>query len=373
MKKIVLSILAITILFGFIYPSFSQGGKAIDISYSNKPLSEVLKDLAGKFSVDIVLSSDANQSITCSVKNVSIEEALDLVLCGTNFDFTKPNSGKNTYLVFKTEKSNCRVGTQTKIFTITNLEAPYVKELISEKLKVNVRTLNEQNSIIAEGTYNDLKEIGDFISAVDKPLKQIELEVRLIEINRSLLKDLRIFRDSLSFESAGRQGQQIGVVATQIATGIADKGFIIGKITDGLNIFDFSADTWKIFNQQLSYLESKGLAQVHAYPKVVSISGRTATININDESNVVLGNAQGVNNNEEGGGSGLVIGVASTQRLDAVKAGTNLLITPTLGNNNIITTRISVDVSENSTARSFQMARLFLHQLLEDKSIQMFR
>ena len=359
MKKIILSILAVSVLFGFIYPGFSQGGKAIDISYSNKPLSEVLKDLANKFGVDIVLSNDANQSITCSVKNVSIEDALNLVLCGTNFDFTKPNSGKNTYLIFKTEKSNCRIGKASKIFPLANLEARYVKGLFSDKLKAITRSLDEQNSIIAEGTYNDLKEIEKFIEQIDIPVKQVELEVKVIELQRNALRDIRVFRDSLSFNTIGtgiRQGQQIGVVATQQIIGPPlDKGFLIGNIAKGLSIFDFSSDTWNIFNRQLSFLETKGIVHLHAYPKVISLSGRTAAININQDNNLILGSALGVDSGRgEDISSRINIGVATTQNVGTIMAGTNLYITPVVGKENLITTNLKIEFSESSDERTRQ-------------------
>ncbi len=313
MKKIVLSILAVLILLNYSSLGFCQESKLIDINYSNKLLSDVLKDLADKFSVDVVLSSAASQSITCSVKNVSIEDALDLVLCGTNFDFTKPNSGKNTYLVFKTEKSNCRVGQKSKIFPLTNIEANYVSELLPDNLRASTRIINEQNSLIAEGTYNDLKRIEEFIKDIDKPLKQVELEVKLIEIKRNALRDLRIFND---------------------------QGFLIGKIRNGLGIFDFSHNEWLLFNRELRYLERVGLAHVHAYPKVVSLSGRTAMININQDTNIILG--QGIGFGEQ------QLGVVQTQRLEKIVAGTNLSITPVIGQNGLITTAIGIEVSDNS-------------------------
>ena len=360
MKKLKSIFLTILLLLSFYFCSYVN---AIDILYNNISLSDALKDLAKKFSVDIVIPEGATQQTTCNIKNTTIDDALNLILCGTSFDFTKPTSRENTYLIFKTEKSNCRVGQSSRIFPLSNLEAKYVKDLLSEKLKVNARTLDEQNSIIAEGTYNDLKEIEKFILDVDQPLKQVELEVKVIEIKRNALKDIRIFRDSLSLNTLDRgigrgQGQQIGVVVTQQVIGPPqDRGFLIGKIANGLNIFDFSANTWKIFNNQLSYLETLGLAQVHAYPKLVTISGRTATLNINQHNNLVLGSAQGVSNargfDEEfddgsGSTSSFIIGVASTQRVATIEAGTNLHITPTLGKENLITTMLAIDVSESS-------------------------
>ena len=334
--------------------------KRVNISYTNKSLSELLKDLASKFGVDIVFTDATTKKISCDIKDVSIEEALGLVLCGITYDFTKSINKNPQYIIFKAEKENCRAGKLSKLFPLANLEARYVKELLSDKLKVVTRTLDEQNSIIAEGTYNDLKEIEDFIEKIDIPVKQVELEVKVIELQKNALRDLRIFRDSLSFNTiggAGRQGQQIGVVATQQLIGPPlDKGFLIGNIAKGLSIFNFSLETWNIFNNQLSFLETKGIVHLHAYPKVVSLSGRTATININQDNNLVLGSALGVSGGREGedGPSGFTIGVATTQKVGTIMAGTNLYITPVVGKGNLITTKLQIEFSESSDDKTRQ-------------------
>ena len=89
--------------------------------YKNEPLSNVIKDLANKFNVDIVLTDKVSQSITCNVRDVSVEDALNLILCGTSLDFTKHNTKESTYIVFKTDKPNCRAGKESKMFKLTNL------------------------------------------------------------------------------------------------------------------------------------------------------------------------------------------------------------------------------------------------------------
>ena len=204
---------------------------------------------------------------------------------------------------------------EVKKFQMENLEAQYVKDALPEKFKASTTILAEQNAILAEGTPSDLRKIEEYISQIDKPFKQVELEVRVIELSRNALKNLKIFKDT---------------------------GFLIGSITRGLSVFDFSPSKWSVFNTQLSYLESIGVAQVHAYPKLLSISGRTATININTNNNLVLGSAVGANT------GGINIGVAQTQRLDKIIAGTNLSIIPTVGSNNLINTKIGIEVSDNT-------------------------
>lgn len=207
---------------------------------------------------------------------------------------------------------------ESKIFQLSNLEADYAITLLPDELKKLVKPVEEQNGILAIGTIKDLKAIEDLISKIDIPIKQVELEVRVIELQRNALRNSNFFRNG---------------------------GFVIGQISNGLSLFDFSKDTWNLFNSQVSYLERYGFAHLHAYPKVLSLSGRTASININTNNNLVLGSGTGVSGGE---GSGLNIGVAQTQRLASIKAGTNLLITPFLGKDGLITSKIVIEISDNS-------------------------
>ena len=282
-----------------------------DISYDNQDLGTLLKDLANKFGIDVVLSATPTERISCRVRNVNVEEALRLVLSGTSFDFTTVGDNSETYVIYNRLNKNFTVGQESKMFSLMNLEAMDVQALLPIEVRTNVRISNDQNSIIADGSPNDLKRIEDFIDQIDKPLPQVELELKLIEVQKRASEDLKIFRDG---------------------------GFIIGKIKKGITIFDFSADLWQIFNKQLTYLEKAGLANVRAYPKLVSLSGRTAMINIDSDTNLVLGSATGQ------AGS---IAVA-TQQLQRITAGTALSITPIVGTGGLITAKIQIEVSDNS-------------------------
>ena len=282
-----------------------------DISYDNQDLGTLLKDLANKYGIDIVLSATPTERISCRVRSVNVEEALRLVLSGTSFDFTTVGDSEETYVIYNRLNKNFTVGQESKMFSLMNLEAMDVQALLPVEVRTNVRISNDQNSIIADGSPNDLKRIQEFIQQIDKPLPQVELELKLIEVQKRASEDLKIFRDG---------------------------GFIIGRVKKGITIFDFSADLWKIFNKQITYLERAGLANVRAYPKLVSLSGRTAMINIDSDTNLVLGSATGQ------AGS---IAVA-TQQLQRITAGTALSITPIVGTGGLITAKIQIEVSDNS-------------------------
>lgn len=283
-----------------------------DLSYDNQDLATLLKDLANKYGIDIVLTATPTERVSARVREVNIDEALQLVLSGTSFDFTKVGPESETYVIYNRLNKNFTVGQLTKMFTLKNLTAMDAQALLPVQVRANVRTSDDQNAVIADGSANDLKIIEDFLKTVDKPLPQVELEVKLIEVSRRVTEDLKIFKGD---------------------------GFIIGQINRGLTVFDFSKDLWNIFETQLSYLEKLGLAEVRAYPKLVSLSGRTAMINIDTDTNLVLGAATG---------QGQQIGVVATQQLQRITAGTALNITPIVGEGGLISAMIQIEVSDNS-------------------------
>ena len=291
-----------------------------DISYDNQDLATLLKDLANKYGIDVVLTAAPTERISCRVRNVNIEDALGLVLSGTSFDYTKVGDSENTYVIYNRLNKNFTVGQESRMFALMNLEAMDVQNLLPVEVRTNVRISNDQNSIIADGSLNDLKRIEEFLTRIDKPLPQVELELKLVEVQKRAMIDFMIFNDS---------GFAVGRLGTLGAADAPSKGFKV----------NFNKDSWLVFNKQISYLESLGLAQVRAYPKLVSLSGRTAMINIDTDTNLVLGAATG---------QGQQIGVVATQQLQRITAGTALSITPIVGAGGLITAKIQIEVSDNS-------------------------
>ena len=309
--------------------SLSLLERKADISYDNQDLGTLLKDLANKYGIDLVLTSTPTERVSCRVRNVNIEESLGLVLSGTSFDYTTVGENKDTYVIYNRLNKNFTVGQESRMFLLMNLEAMDVQQLLPVEVRTNVRISNDQNSIIADGSQNDLKRIEEFLGKIDKPLPQVELEVKLIEVQKSASEVLNVFLDGGS--SIGNFSKFVPLKKGDPTSGMKN----IGSVT----VFNFSLDTWKLFNKQLTYLEKSGLAQVRAYPKLVSLSGRTAMINIDQDTNLVLGAATG---------QGQQIGVVATQQLQRITAGTALSITPIVGAGGLITAKIQIEVSDNS-------------------------
>ncbi len=293
-----------------------------DISYDNQDLATLLKDLANKYGIDIVLTATPTERVSIRVREVNLEDALELVLSGTSFDYTTAGDGNETYIIYNRLNKNFTVGQESKMFTLMNLEAMDVQALLPTEVRANVRISNDQNSIIADGSPNDLQRIEEFLEKIDKPLPQVELELKLIEVQKRAMLDFMIFNDS-------------GFAVGRLGTFVGTSDMITNK---GLKL-NLNKDSWRIFNNQLTYLESVGLAQIRAYPKLVSLSGRTAMINIDTDTNLVLGAAQNT------GGATIAV---QTQQLQRITAGTALSITPIVGSGGLITAKVQIEVSDNT-------------------------
>ncbi|KAF0215230.1 MAG: hypothetical protein FD167_5220, partial [bacterium] len=87
-----------------------------DISYDNQDLGTLLKDLANKYGIDIVLSATPTERVSCRVRDVNIEEALALVLSGTSFDYTKVGEDAKTFVIYNRLNKNFTVGQASKMF-----------------------------------------------------------------------------------------------------------------------------------------------------------------------------------------------------------------------------------------------------------------
>src|SRR3990167_9527814 len=118
-----------------------------DISYDNQDLATLLKDLANKYGIDVVLTATPTERVSCRVRDVNIEEALKLVLSGTSFDYTTSGDANETYVIYNRLNKNFTVGQETKMFPLMNLEAMDVQALLPVEVRTNVRISNDQNSI----------------------------------------------------------------------------------------------------------------------------------------------------------------------------------------------------------------------------------
>ena len=286
-----------------------------DLIYDNEDLSSIIKDLANKYGVDIMMTANPTERVTLRVRGVNIEDAFALVFAGSQFQFTRKD---DTFVVYSATNKNFSLDRKTVLFPLKYLEAQNANKLLPAELKSLVQVSDNQNAFIAEGSKAELTKLFDFIRTIDKPIPQVELNVKLIEVSQNFLKTNKVFQDSFSIGKLGK---------------------LVGTGNFGLDM-DLSSDEWGVFQSRPTFKQQTKNNQLKVNQRLLVTSGKSAKINFDQDINVILNAADP---------AGQTIGVVQNQRIQRITAGNSMDITPVVGGGGVVTVKIDVEVSANGT------------------------
>lgn len=128
-----------------------------------------------------------------------------------------------------------------------------LKIIIPEEGRVNYDFL--QKAFVIRGTDEEMKACEELLSNLDRKLPQVMIEAKLLEINREKVKDL-------------------GVTWT-----VGEK---TGEITFGELTLGGAMERQDLVDITIKALEKKNLARLVGNPRILTLSGKTATIHVGD-------------------------------------------------------------------------------------------
>jgi type IV pilus assembly protein PilQ len=158
----------------------------VSIDAQDANLADVLAVLAQQSGYNIVtgseLSADEEDSeygrITLHVKNTPISEALDLVVRAAGLSYEKVG---NSFLVATPAKISTEVGLNSYVIPLSYVSATEIKEMIKD-LTTNAQVDTSNNAVILRTSTKVLEEVREVVSQVDRPVPQVMLEAKLIEV-----------------------------------------------------------------------------------------------------------------------------------------------------------------------------------------------
>jgi len=166
--------------------------KEISVDFRNTPIDDVLRIMADQADVDIVKSPKVIGTVTTTLTNVPLEEALNNILAAHGYGYV---TGENMIRVAPigeiTEKNEMLVN---RIYRITyanvNEVEKALKKFISGRgsLSSNPGTSN----IIVTDTESKIKAIDTFIEEIDRITPQILVEARIYDITSKDRLDLGV-------------------------------------------------------------------------------------------------------------------------------------------------------------------------------------
>ena len=295
--------------------------RTTDVIYDNQDLSSIIKDLTNKYGVDIMMTVQPSERVTVKLSDSNVFDSLKLILAGSQYKYTFQDG---IFVIYNATNKNFDLYKDIAYLPLEYLSSEDIIKLLPNDLKQVAQASERQNALIAEGSKVELAKLERFIQAVDRPLPQVELDVKLVEVSDTFRRALTPYQDTFALGRFGALSDPLDVTS-----GGNGQGFTA----------NFGPDEFRVFNGTPQFSENSSDNEIKVSQKLLVTSGKSAKINFDEDVNVVLGTAQG-------GTSGSV-GVVQTQNIQRVTAGNSLDITPIVGKSGVITLEVEVEVSAN--------------------------
>jgi len=173
----------------------------ISLDVKGAQLANVLRLISKQGNLNIVASQDVNATITVSLANVTIKEALDLVVKANGLDYIV----KNEVILVKPRDKFEAPELETMVYRLKYVDANNLKntatQVLSPQAKIQVyyhsyqpeqtsaedgkggKRKNRSSTLIVTDSPENIRHLNALINALDVPAPQIMIEAKLIEIS----------------------------------------------------------------------------------------------------------------------------------------------------------------------------------------------
>jgi type IV pilus assembly protein PilQ len=300
---------------------FGYTGEKLSLNFQNIEVRAVLQLLADFTGMNLVTSDTVKGNLTLRLKNVPWDQALDIILKSKGLDIRQ--SG-NVMMVAPAaeiaarEKQELDAKKQleeleplyTEIMEIKFAKANDLATLLSSRLKGsqssgsgqrnnsgflsprgNINIDQRTNSLIISDTAESLGQIREVIEQLDKPVRQVLIESRIVIANNDFNKELGV-RFGTSAQSntlgAGTSGSLGGlslnpnnndqVRANSAVGGDLNVNMPVANPSGSIGLALAKLPLGMILELELSAMQAEGKGEVISSPRVITSNQQQATI-----------------------------------------------------------------------------------------------
>jgi type II secretory pathway component GspD/PulD (secretin) len=307
MKKIFLITFLLSALFMIV--GFSQN---VSVSFFQESLSQALSDLAAQENITILTDSTVGGFITLNLDNVSISEALDLMLLPRGYSWKEIKPG-----VYFVGTANPTSNSFLYLASMSSYRLKYITsktllDLLPDVMKPYVFTSTDSPYLVLVGASDEMKKsILSLIKKVDVPKREALFQVNVVEVDEAYLRKLGM---DLQWSNSSN--------ATENTINILKMAINLVYKRNGASVLS-----------NIRAQVSNGQAKILASPKLRIVSGNTGKIDVSTTRNYSYTNSDGK----------LVV--------SSVKVGVNISLTPTISASGDVSVNMSETVNgalENS-------------------------
>ncbi|RMD98825.1 MAG: hypothetical protein D6814_06765 [Calditrichaeota bacterium] len=272
-------------------------GDPINVDFRNAEIGNVLRILARQNGFNVVAGDSVKGRITVTLKNVTLEQALDSILRANGYQYRIENG----VVVVKPVSRGFNVEEmETRVYRLKYIDAHNLMEAISElkspegKIKVlttsfhNRKDVYEVNNRVAprrEVKYwlrssvllvtdfpSNLKAIDKLVQELDKPVPQVMIEAKLIETSPQDKTNIGIdWSKSLAaelFDEVVFEGGTVYRYSSQTPLSKKSGGVTFGTLNTSQ------------FNAVLNFLKTKMNSRLLSNPRILAMDNEPSDISV---------------------------------------------------------------------------------------------
>ena len=181
----------------------SPFGKPVTLEFRDAPLKTVFEVLSRSSGVNFVFDRDVkgDAKVTIFVRNTPLEEVVRLILATNQLEKRQLND--NAFLIYPNTAAKAKDYQELALrtFFLSNADAKQVQAMLKTVLKTRDVHIDEKlNLLVVRDTPQAIELAEKLVASIDIAEPEVMLELEVLEINRSRLKELGVrFPDQIGY------------------------------------------------------------------------------------------------------------------------------------------------------------------------------
>lgn len=255
-------------------PVASASERLLSLDYEEAPILTILRALAEYSGRDIIAGPEVGGSVTMRLRNVTWQQALDIVVKTAGFAYTEENGIIRVTTAAKLAKERRELEmTEPVIHRVYKLEfatpgeirGPIIRMLSTRgTIEVDLRT----SSVVVSDIVSSQEKVAKLIAILDSRTPQVDIEVKVVDIDYSASRALGIRWKVKGLRSTVYNMAADSITIANPAGGVA-----------GWATFDVgSVRSFARLKATLTALEDEGKSETIANPRVTVVNNHRAHI-----------------------------------------------------------------------------------------------
>ena len=242
-----------------------RSGDLYSVDLQSVPLKTALKAIADEAGLNLAVYGDLNETVQMSFKDVLLPELLTSIFRGSAFTFRLDSAS-----LFVSEKGATKALGDLKVYPLKHVSSEKASAQLSKFMKgaeINVSEYREQNALVLGASPQTLEQAVELLKMIDLPQMQVTLACVIVEL-----------RKGRGFALGVRSGTTRNVGEGDVqARGFFD---FLGKDVSKTGAFGKIGILPDRFELELSSMEENNEAKVLARPRVTTLNGNKAELNV---------------------------------------------------------------------------------------------